>query len=331
MKITLAVFILMFFSTLAYAEEALKKRTFATVIFENDAVFRDDGLYSNGIFVNWGYNHVDALDNQNLPNWIAYLAQKTYLVSDEKKQYTVSYGFGQQLQTAIDIDVEELVEEDAPYVALLAWEVNLSAYDDFVNDEIGLILGAVGPIAAGEFAQSAVHDLIGSSEPMGWDNQINNEPVFRAHARRTWRSYQTFFGENEFDFLTGVEGGIGNLRSDLSAGLGVRYGKNLAANFSSASVFPVQKFDGLQSSPYGWYLFLNTSVAYVANDIFMDGNTFQDSHSVDLLHLQAKVSAGTMLNISDFSVLFSLVYSTNEYHDQASHSRYGSIAVTYHF
>ena len=162
MHVYLAMLFWCLLSAIVQAKEPQSKRTFVGLAFENDVFFKDDGLYSNGLFLTWGYNHVETLNEQNLPAWITYLAQQTHLTSPEKKQYSVSYGFGQVLQTAIDISVETLVEEDAPYVGLLAWEVNLLAYDDVVSDEVGLILGAVGPMAGGEFVQSFVHDLTGA-------------------------------------------------------------------------------------------------------------------------------------------------------------------------
>lgn len=331
MRSYLVVFILIFLSLFVKADEHAQKRAFAGVILENDFFFRDDGLYSNGLFFTWGYNRIDALDEQNLPSWIVYLAQKTVLNTDENKDYSVSYGIGQLLQTTTDISVEELVEEDAPYVGLLAWEVSLLAYDKQVSDEVGLILGAVGPMAGAEFVQSLVHDFTGGREPQGWAHQINNEFVFRAQTRRIWRIYETELWDGQFDLLTGIDGGLGNLRSDVATGVGIRFGQGLSKNFSSASVFPIQKFNNLNSSPYGWYLFLNASTSYVANDIFINGNTFQDSHSVDLIHFQAAISMGIVANIYNFSILYTLLYTSDEYQGQTEDSRYGSVAITYHF
>lgn len=335
MRYFLSIAFFIFFPMFSNANEANRTRQFASLSFENDVFFRDDGLYSNGLIVNWGYSDIVALDDHYLPHWIASLASHTYLTSSKKKKYAVSYGFGHLLQTAIDISVEELVEEDAPYVSMLAWDVNLLAYDQYQSDEIGLILGAVGPITGGEFMQSFVHDLNGAREPQGWDHQINNEFVFRAQARRTWRLYETEvdsgFFNGEFDFLAGVDGGIGNLRSDVATGMGVRFGQQLKKNFGSASVFPVQKFSGMNYSPYGWYLFLNASASYVGNDIFINGNTFSDSHSVELIHPQLAISAGIMANIYNFSILYTLLHLSDEYEGQAEPSRYGSVSITYHF
>lgn len=331
MRCWLVIILLLFPPILTFANDNLEKRAFASLIFENDSFFKDDGLYTSGLFLNWGYNHVPAFDAHHLPSWIAYLAQKTHLPSKKHKQYSISYGVGQQLQTSTDISIAELVEEDAPYVGLLAWEASLLANNEQVSDEVGLILGVVGPIAGAEFVQSLVHDFTGGREPQGWDNQISNEFVFRLQTRHIWRIYETDVGNVEFDLLTGLDGGLGNLRSDVSTGFGIRVGQRLTENFSSATVFPVQKFNGLNNTPYGWYLFANVSASYVANDIFINGNTFQDSHSVDLIHPQATVSLGVMANIYNFSILYSLLYATDEYQGQTEDSRFGSITLTYHF
>ena len=154
-------------------------------------------------------------------------------------------------------------------------------------------------------------------------------------ARRTWRAYEgeidTGLFNGQFDLLAGIDGGLGNLRSDFATGVGFRFGQQLNKNFGSATVFPVQKFNGLNYSPYGWYIFFNASASYVANDIFINGNTFQDSHSVDLIHPQVAISTGVMANIYNVSILYTLLRISDEYEGQAEPSRFGSIALTYHF
>lgn len=328
-------FLMVFVSLWAQAAPSDNQGAFVSTTFENDVFFKDDGLYTNGLFFTWGYNNLDSLDQPNLPLWIATLAKHSHLTAAENKQYGVSYGFGQLFQTAIDISEAQLIKEDAPYVGLLAWDLSLLAFDNSISDEVGLTLGVVGEIAGGEFTQSVVHSINDANEPAGWDNQIDNEFVFRLQARRTWRLYQnqltTPFFNSEFDWLIGVDGGLGNLRSDLATGIGFRVGHQLDKNFGSATAFPVQKFNRLNVSPYGWYFFANLSANIVANDIFINGNTFYDSHSVDLKHQQVAVSAGLMVNIYDFSILYTALYISDEYEGQAEPSRFGSISITYHF
>lgn len=326
---TLMIIALLLFSPLSDADQP--PLDFFSFTFENDSFFKDDGLYSNGLIVSWGYNELSRLDSETLPAWIAYLVQKNYLTSEPDKSYSVTYRFAHLIQTAIDLSAQELVPEDAPYVGLLAWNGQLAAYDARGSDQLSLTLGVVGPLSGGEILQSKVHQLIGSTAPQGWDNQISNELVFRLQAQRLWRIYDDSLGSGEFDLLTGLNAGIGNLRSDIGAGIGLRWGKELAENFSSASAFPVKEINSANSSPHGWYLFLNSALFYVANDIFMDGNTFEQSHSVSLIHPQVGVSAGVMVNFHQWNFVYTLFQQSDQYQGQNERSRYGSITVLYNY
>lgn len=330
-------FVLLVLSAIADAKS--NELDFIRFTFENDALFSEhgdysgdeDGGYSSGVILSWGYNEVNALSPQTLPSWIAYLADKTYLTADPTKRYGISYSFGQFLQTALDISIAELVEQDAPYVGLLAWEGQLSAYNNTMSDEICLLLGIVGPAAGGHLMQASSHKLLSARGPQGWGNQIENEAVFRLQGKRSWRVFSASKGAAEFDLITAIGGGVGNLRSDLGGGLAGRWGRNLQSNFFSASAFPVEKLNSLNSSTNGWYIFVNTSVAYVANDIFMDGNTWQESHSVELKNEQLAVSAGVMGNIASWSIAYAFSILSDQYQGQARKSRFGSISITYNF
>lgn len=326
---TFIIIVLLLFTPLSYAND--EPLDFFSFTFENDYFTTDDGLYSNGLILSWGYNELGSLEIDTLPPWIAYLAQKSYLTSEPNKNYSVTYRFAHLLQTAINARTKELVPEDAPYVGLLAWNGQLSAYDEFSSDQLSLTLGLVGPLAGGEFVQTKVHQAIASKPPKGWDNQINNELVFRLQAQRLWRVYDHSLGLGEFDLITGLNGGFGNLRSDIGAGIGLRWGSALADSFSSASAFPIQKINSVNAGAYGWYFFVNTSAFYVANDIFINGNTFQDSHSVSLIHQQIGISAGIVANFYQWNVVYTLFRQSDEYQGQNETSRYGSITVSYNF
>ena len=318
----------MLFTPFSYAEN---KVDFFSLTLENDAFVREDGLYTGGLIAAWGYGGLEGLDKQTLPGWLAYLAQKSYLNSQQDKRYAITYRVAHLSQTAIDIKVAELVEEDAPYVGMLGWAGQLTAYDQFIIDRLSLTLGMVGPVVDAELVQYVVHKVIGANDPQGWDNQIGNEPVFRLQAERLWRVYNKTLENTEFDLLTAVNAGIGNLRSDIAAGVGGRWGMDLQHNFSSAAAFPVQKLNGAHNSPHGWYFFANVSASYVANDIFIDANTFQDSHRVDLIHPQYGASLGVMANIYNWNLVYTLLQLSDQYHGQSEHSRFGSLTLTYYF
>lgn len=314
------------------AFSAEKGMDFFTVTFENDVLFQEDGDYTNGLGVAWGYNDVEGLNDETLPSWLAYLADKTYLTNGgSNKRYDVGYSIAQAMQTPIDITVSELVEDDVPYAGFLGWKSSLIAFDEQQVDEVGLILGVVGPASGAEQAQTIIHKITDSDEPMGWDNQLENELVFRIDAKRLWRLADFNVGSTEFDIIGGVVGGVGNFRSDVGGAISLRWGQDLQNSFSSAAVIPARDPNPLGNSKDGWYVFANLGASYVANNIFIDGNTFKDSHSVDLIHDQATISAGAALTISNWNFLLSAVRGTDQYKTQSEFSRFGSFAVSYNF
>ncbi len=324
-------FICMALTLLTAFADADNNIDFMSFKAENDSFFEEDGLYSNGLLLSWGYDDVAALDKQSLPGWLAYLAQKSYLSSAQYQGYAITYSFAHLLQTAIDIKLAELVREDAPYVGMLAWRGQLSAYDAFTLDRASLTLGVVGPVAAAEPLQKLAHYVISANHPQGWNNQIGNEAVLQLQAERSWRVYKKKFKHTEMDLLTAANAGIGNLRSDMGVAVGLRWGMDLQSSFSSASAFPMQKLNYAHHSSDGWYLFTNMSAFYVLNDIFIDGNSFQESHSVDLIHQQYGASIGAMANIAQWNIVYTLLQFSDQYHGQNQRSRFGSLTFTYHF
>ena len=61
------------------------------------------------------------------------------------------------------------------------------------------------------------------------------------------------------------------------------------------------------------------------------GNTFKESHSVELKHQQVGVSAGLMANIHNWSFIYTLLYLSDQYEGQNAPSRFGSVTVSYQF
>jgi len=168
---------------------------------------------------------------------------------------------------------------------------------------------------------------------VGWEHQLVNEFVFRLQAKRIWRLFEAplLSGETGFDLIGSVSGSVGNLRSDIGTGLNFRWGKELAKSFAAASAMPLEKFNMLNNSPDGWYVFVNISAYYVANDIFINGNTFKDSHSFELIHGQYFFSTGVILNMANWGFLFTILHMSDEYESQGEPSRFGSLTVTYNY
>jgi len=306
---------------------------FATLTIENDIIAGDDGGYTNGLAFSWAHGGFNEFDETAIPSWMHFLTKGLYISNMEGKRRAVSYMVAQGMQTASDIELKELVLNEPAYAGLLIWKGTLYAFDDHVSDRLSLVLGVVGPASGAEQAQKVVHSMTGSEEPEGWDHQLENEPTFRLGVERfvsLWRSSAS--KGTAFEIVGNGLIGVGNLKSDTGAGLGFRWGSNLASSFATASTIPGREINPLAGlSGVNWTIFFHTTGLFVANDILIDGNTFETSHSVPLTHWQAIGSLGFALNRGNWGVVVSAARSTDQYEIQEEDSKFGSFSFTYKY
>jgi len=304
--------------------------------FENDAITimnkSDDG-YSNGLLYSWGTANYDDFDSLVLPDWIRYISEWTYINQGANKQYSIEYGISQRMYTPDDLKASEIVEDDVPYAGTLLWNTKIRHYGNNSANSIGLALGVVGPASLAEFSQKVIHKLIDATAPQGWDNQIDNEPVFRVEGEHIERFYTQYYtGDYAFDLSSYSEAGLGNLRSDIGTGLTMRYGNMLDHTYAgispttSASIPPVM---AISENKLYWQVFANAYASYVFNDITLDGNTFTDSYSVDAINEQGMVSFGASGVYNNWAFVFSMQRGTDLFEGQKTTSKYGSFTLSY--
>ena len=326
--ITLTVFLM--YSANVGAQDKVPE--FFTFTFENDLFVGDDNGYTNGMGITFGKGPFKEFNNENLPNWLHWLAKDLYISTMKNKQRGVAHMFFQRMQTPEDLTKTELIVDDLPYAGLLAWQGTLYAWDDRVSDQLSLYLGAVGPITLAEQTQTFIHGKTGAAEPKGWDNQIENEPIFKVEVQRVWSLYRSAGKGKQFDILGLWGAGIGNLESATKAGLAIRWGTNLQYSFPTFGLQADRQVNPLALTPDNdFYLFLGARAGVVFNDILIDGNTFKDSHSVPLEHNQDQVSTGVVWSIgrNAFSFQISSLSSRTEITNERE--EFGALSYTHRF
>ncbi len=304
--------------------------------FENDvlsfATDSDDG-YTNGIGFAWGYEGYESFDAIQMLDWIRFVSDWTYINAGDEKNYAIGYGVVQGMYTPSDLTQEELIEDDRPYAGVLTWQVRMRNFADGVTNAIGLELGIVGPESLADRSQEFIHDITDSTDPQGWDNQLENEPVFRIDGEYINRFATAKLGGNvevDTNFYTG--GGFGNLKSDIGAGFIFRIGSILEHSYPFVNPVPARSLNSVgaaEEKGFDWQVYASAYGQYVFNDIILDGNTFKDSHSVDLIHDQGLISVGTTLTWTNWGFLFSWQRGTREFEGQDNYPTYGSISITY--
>jgi hypothetical protein len=184
-----------------------------------------------------------------------------------------------------------------------------------------------------------VHELVGSQRPNGWDNQIKNEPGLAVIYERKWRFlYDRDIGKLGFDVIPHIGGALGNVYTYANAGMEARLGWNIPWDFGTSLIrpsgdpnAPLNAQDPRVSSDqgFGLYVFAAADGCAVLHNIFLNGNTFTDSHSVDKKNFVADIGAGVGLIIHRFKLCYTHVLRTKEFEGQEDDQVFGSITLSF--
>ena len=313
--------------------------------FENDLFSESDQNYTNGVRLSWiSPDTASYYDDPAFPPWVRAVNRKLRFFNraNANLEHNLAISFGQLIYTPNDIDAVELLEDERPYAGYLYAGFAYHTRSDSQLDIIELNIGMVGPEAQGEQAQDWVHDLRGFDKFQGWDNQLKNELALNLlyeHKRRWFRADLIELWGLQHDFI--AHGGIslGNVATHVNVGGEYRLGWDLPDDFGTSAV----RAGGDNSAPgrgdlrrqakdkliHGLHGFVAADARLVARDIFLDGNTFRDSHSVDKEPVVADLSTGLSFLTGRWKVSFAWVIRTREFEQQPHHHKYGSLSLSY--
>jgi hypothetical protein len=230
---------------------------------------------------------------------------------------------GQEIYTPEDLEDPHLIPDDRPYAGWLFGSLALQRRGKVsprwrALETFRLDLGVVGPESLAEETQKNWHGV----DPQGWDHQLRTEV---AGALRYERRY-LFSGlpKSEgwgYHVIPYLGGSLGNLLTDLNAGSMVRFGYNIPNEFET----------GGTALRFGAYLFAGVEGRFVVRNIFLDGNTFRSSHSVDKKPMVGDAKVGVTVVLKNVELTASHVFRTREFNDQKSSDSFGSATVTIRF
>ncbi|TNE36516.1 MAG: lipid A deacylase LpxR family protein [Alphaproteobacteria bacterium] len=303
-----------------------------TLVIENDSIGGrgTDKNYTSG--VRFGY-----LDSGAEMPAIAYKIDDYIPTFEINDSTSVFYSFGQNLYTPSDITNPAPNPNDRPWAAHLYGAIGLATATDDHVDEVEVSLGVVGPWALGKQTQTFVHKYITDSpKPEGWSNQLKNEPAIVVAWQRRHPQYlsQDFVGLN---FAAAPHYGVtlGNVYTFANAGfnLSVRPSKDMwqDAPVRVRPALPGTGFFDVPENDWSWYLFAGVDVRAVARNIFLDGNTFRSSSSVDKRYLVGDANAGVAVTYGRYRLSYTLVYRTKEFYGQDDPSVFGALSLGYRF
>ncbi|MGR8921825.1 MAG: lipid A deacylase LpxR family protein [Gammaproteobacteria bacterium] len=321
-----------------------------TLMFENDLFGDSDRQYTNGLKATLMSPDLKRLEcSSAVPAWLRRAlgginGLERVFISDPAREFNVGVGLGQMMFTPDDTQRTDLVIDDRPYAGWFYGALTLVSKDDEVADTLEIQLGIIGPDSLAEDAQKFVHDIRDLPLPRGWDNQLDNEPGLLVYYERKWRFWGCRAGAADcvrrdgFAWDSIWHGGIalGNVTDYLALGGELRVGWNLPNDFGTSLIRPggdasAPNAAGATTRRPGAYVFAAFSGRAVARDIFLDGNTFSDSHDVDKKHFVGDLVLGASAYYGPLKLSYAQVFRTREFDGQDRRHNFGSLSVSLSF
>ncbi len=256
-----------------------------------------------------------------------------------ESEIRLRYGLSHQYFTPDDTQIAAIQPDDRPYAAWLSTSLEIvnerlvsdvNSSDRYARSSIGLRLGVIGPAAHGEELQRAWHRVCGCSDPQGWDLQLENEPGFvytLNHDRQLVR--HDFSNAWSVDVIGMAEAAIGNVYTGAEVAGTVRFGYNLSPRWQGKTMADIgYDVHDIGSSP-GFFLMAGLAGRYVARDIFIDGNTWRDSHSVDRTPWVSDQMLGLGMHWKQAEVRVTMTRRSDQFSTQLGTTWFGSVVVVW--
>ena len=270
-----------------------------TIYYENDYFGGTDENYTNGAKISWLSADLSAWGRTG---WQHGLLTSLPFVNQADTQKNFGISLGQQIYTPTDTVLVNPDPSDRPYAGWSYFELSFISKNSSRADIVSIQLGILGPSSWAEKTQRTVHDAIGADTPSGWDYQLGDEPGINLIYERRYRAYARAFGDAlGFDFIPVAGVSLGNVQTFANLGAQVRIGLNLPTDFGvqlarggAIGAGPGDDLDPRVAvdRSFSIFVFAGADGRAVAQDIFLDGNTWRDSRSVDKNTFVADVQSG---------------------------------------
>lgn len=314
-----------------------------TLNWENDSFAGTDRHYTHG-------TRLTFLQEEGLTNGLLSKFLDIALLDLETPVKRWGVSLGQNMYTPANIRIPGLIRSDRPYAGWLYGGLILQRRGTELNrsidvqDHFEVDIGIVGPSSFAKETQIFVHRNIGATIPQGWNNQIRDEVGLVMTADRAYRLSSLKLHPKSHvsaDIIPDVGFTLGNVATYMNMGINIRAGYNLPNTFgpgaSPALIRPsfrtsdVEPFETLRIPNWGFHLFGGVEGRLVGRNIFLDGNTWQSSHSVDRELLVADLKGGFALRLRRVTMAYTYTYRTREFSLQSNPHQFASISIQVQF
>jgi hypothetical protein len=307
-----------------------------TLYAENDSFTGTDEHYTNGVKFSWL--------TPDLVDWGQVGWRKTFIellpfINRPGGQKNLGFALGQNIYTPRNTAAANPDPTDRPYAGWSYLELAFVSKTPATSDTIAIQAGIIGPHSLAEDSQRIVHHWIGSAVPHGWAYQLRDEFGANISYEHRWRLFarsllQTF----GIDLVPHTGVSLGNVQTYANAGGTVRLGLNLPSDFGvqlarpgSVGGAPTDDLDPRVAPDRNFSVFVFGAAdgRAVAHDIFLDGNTFRASRSVDKKHFVADLSTGVGFIAGRWQLTYTQVWRTPEFKTESGrYNNFGSLTLS---
>jgi hypothetical protein len=305
---------------------ASEKGSFS-ILFENDIFYNSDHDYTNGVEL----AYTTAPDDT--PQWAVDTARRLPFFT-QTGDVRARYALGQDIFTPHNLSLSNPPLTDRPYAGFLYAALGLVGDTGRDLDQLQVSLGVVGPASLAEESQKWVHSILNDRKPMGWATQLRDEPGLIVEYNRSIKFIgpQPFLGA-VFDIEPNYGATIGNIYDYADLGAMGRFGFNLPKDYGPMRIEP-----SLPGSDYfepisglGAYIFAGVEGRAIARNLFLDGNSFESSRSVDKMNLVGDLVLGAAITFDSLRLAFTHDIRTREYKTQPAADQFGAVDLTFRF
>ncbi|UDY83654.1 lipid A deacylase LpxR family protein [Vibrio diabolicus] len=287
--------------------------TKSTVSFtlDNDGIFGVDQDYTNGIFLSYA---TGQLKQESQWKWLS-LADSEHANIDK-----IELVLGHKMWTPSDIEADYPLVNDRPYAGYLHTEINYLSLTDDKAVRYNFTIGATGESSLSEKAQEIVHGITGSTDPQGWDYQIDDKVAFSLGYRVFNKLMRSEGQKTQWEITNINDINAGNFRSDVSQGVMFRWGTNLASSIGAANISVESPFSAsmLAQDTSSWFLFTGFEGRYRFNDMTIEGDRPgipepSAPYDVTLQNWQASAVAGATWYNQNYGASLTFTIKTPDY------------------
>lgn len=313
------------------------KRTAGVFTFylENDYFGGSDRHYTNGTKFSWLSGDLTAW---GLEGWRRSFVEALPFVNRADGQKNLGLALGQNMYTPEETDLHVPDPADRPYAGWTYLEFNFVSRTMNLMDTFSLQVGMIGRHSYAQETQNQVHRWLKNAEAKGWAYQLDDEIGVNAILQRRWRLFaRSLSNAVGVDFVPHAGLSLGNVQTYANLGTTVRLGFNLPNDFgvdlltgNATTHSPLDARDPRINSrtSFSFFVFGGGDGRAVARDIFLDGNTWEDSPSVDKKPFVGDAFYGIGIILKRWQLTYTEVLRTKEFKGQRENNYFGSITLS---